>query len=130
MDRWRGNRHITGGTTTGTGTTGAAARGRGNLGSRGAAGAGAGGFNGLGAATGIGASIFGCASGCLRVRGRGRLLGWHDEVLAGGGLQRDRGADADRQRDLQRHHRADGDHRHPAAEQQDRPATRLAVIQV
>ena len=67
--------------------------------------------------------------GCLGLEGRGRLLGWHDEVLAGGGLQRDRGADADRQRDLQRHHRANTGHRQPAAEQQDRPATRLAGIQ-
>ncbi len=71
----------------------------------------------------------------VRLRGgrldrRGRLLRWDDEVLAGGGPQRDGPgrADADRQRDFQRQHRADTDDRQPATDQQDRPATRLLLF--
>ncbi|UBV01036.1 hypothetical protein H8Z48_01845 [Mycobacterium avium subsp. hominissuis] len=51
-------------------------------------------------------------------------------MLIRGRLQRhgSGGADADCQRDLQRQHRADADHRQPAAHQQDRPSTRLTVL--
>jgi hypothetical protein len=55
-------------------------------------------------------------------------LRWDDEVLARGGLQSDGSADADRQRNFQRKHRADACDRQPAADQQDWPATRFVLF--